>query len=357
MANLDPFEQLDFIQNGRVTHRFHGLRMFDYQRVDAHSYGVAMLTLVLVGGSDAERRERLMLAALVHDLAEHIAGDLPAPTKRTMGPEWRSAFNGYEDGLLAGAGLYVPLNAQDTRVLKLADALEGCLHCIEERRMGNSGVEGIFTEFWKYAYEEQLLGQHPEYSEAGEHLLWGYVQSRWADVCGPSEYISAPSASKEPVTGVDVPNYGAEALAEQAVETSTVPAEGLPDANARQVGGSHYKNAKGIQHWDLVHALGLNYFDAQITRYLCRAHLKNGREDYAKAVHYIDKRNELNLAAYILPDHVDMGRGKFETSIVLFDFVTAHQNMPLVAAEAFYALLRGDIEKARALAYELSQSF
>lgn len=179
MVSASPEEQLDFIQNGRVTRRFHGLRMLDYQRVDAHSYGVAVLVLALVRGADIERRERLLRAALMHDLAEWKAGDIPAPTKRDLGPEWRKQFNDYENELLSAHGLQVELDARDARVLKLADALEGCLHCIEERNMGNRTIGPIFKEFWKYVTVEQQLFNHPEYQEGGEHTLFMYIEDRW----------------------------------------------------------------------------------------------------------------------------------------------------------------------------------
>lgn len=67
------------------------------------------------------------------------------------------------------------------------------------------------------------------------------------------------------------------------------------DANARQVGGSHYKG-EGTQHWDMVAGAGLGYFPAQITRYLCRYRLKNGQQDMQKAIHYTEKMAELVAA-------------------------------------------------------------
>lgn len=67
------------------------------------------------------------------------------------------------------------------------------------------------------------------------------------------------------------------------------------NANARQVGGSHYKG-EGTQHWDMVAGAGLGYFPAQITRYLCRYRLKNGQQDMQKAIHYTEKMAELVAA-------------------------------------------------------------
>lgn len=66
-------------------------------------------------------------------------------------------------------------------------------------------------------------------------------------------------------------------------------------ANDRQVGGSHYKQADGgEEHWDRVHRLGLDYFQAQITKYVERWKLKNGLPDLKKAHHVLEKYIELH---------------------------------------------------------------
>lgn len=65
-------------------------------------------------------------------------------------------------------------------------------------------------------------------------------------------------------------------------------------ANDRQVGGTHYKKGS-IQHWDLVHALGLHYLQGCATKYVTRWKEKNGAQDLEKALHYIDKIIELDL--------------------------------------------------------------
>jgi hypothetical protein len=68
----------------------------------------------------------------------------------------------------------------------------------------------------------------------------------------------------------------------------------MSKANEQQYGGSHYKQADGgEEHWDRVHRLGLNYFQACITKYVERCYLKNGIEDLKKARHFIDKLIEI----------------------------------------------------------------
>lgn len=62
-------------------------------------------------------------------------------------------------------------------------------------------------------------------------------------------------------------------------------------ANDYQVGGEHYKSP--IQHWDYVWANDLDYFQAQITKYVVRWKKKAGLADLEKARHFLEKYIEL----------------------------------------------------------------
>ena len=65
-------------------------------------------------------------------------------------------------------------------------------------------------------------------------------------------------------------------------------------ANDRQVAGNHYRNYDStIQHWDFAAAQNLDYFQGQITKYVCRWKDKNGIEDLQKARHFLDKYIEI----------------------------------------------------------------
>jgi len=66
------------------------------------------------------------------------------------------------------------------------------------------------------------------------------------------------------------------------------------NANERQVGGEHYQSI--FQHWDFVSAVVLPYLPAQVTKYLTRWQKKNGRQDLEKAVHFLDKHIEEEVA-------------------------------------------------------------
>lgn len=61
-------------------------------------------------------------------------------------------------------------------------------------------------------------------------------------------------------------------------------------ANDTQVAGTHYRTA--IQHWDYVIANDLDYFQAQITKYVTRWKKKNGLQDLEKAKHFLEKYME-----------------------------------------------------------------
>ena len=58
--------------------------------------------------------------------------------------------------------------------------------------------------------------------------------------------------------------------------------------NAKQIGGSHYKD-RGIQPWDYIVSNGMTYLQGNAIKYLSRYKSKGGVEDLEKAKHYIDK--------------------------------------------------------------------
>ena len=76
----------------------------------------------------------------------------------------------------------------------------------------------------------------------------------------------------------------------------------MSNANEIQVGGTHYKAP--YQHWDLVANLKLDYFEAQVTKYVTRHAKKNGKQDLEKAVHYAQKAKELVEEGRLEPRHL-----------------------------------------------------
>jgi hypothetical protein len=66
----------------------------------------------------------------------------------------------------------------------------------------------------------------------------------------------------------------------------------LMNANAGQVGGSHYME-KSIQPWDYIVSNRLGYLEGNIIKYVSRYEKKGGLEDLYKARHYMDKLIEV----------------------------------------------------------------
>lgn len=60
----------------------------------------------------------------------------------------------------------------------------------------------------------------------------------------------------------------------------------------RQEGGGHYKDLT-IQPIEYVMANNMDYCEANIVKYATRHHLKNGKEDILKVIHYAELLLEL----------------------------------------------------------------
>ena len=67
----------------------------------------------------------------------------------------------------------------------------------------------------------------------------------------------------------------------------------LCKANDIQHGGSHYKQFKGMEPWDVITGWGLGYLDGTALKYIARWKHKNGVEDLKKAVHFLQKAIEV----------------------------------------------------------------
>lgn len=53
-----------------------------------------------------------------------------------------------------------------------------------------------------------------------------------------------------------------------------------------QIGGQHYKDMK-IQPSEFIVANDLNWYEGNAVKYICRHHMKNGKQDLEKAIHYL----------------------------------------------------------------------
>lgn len=125
--------QIDFIERGGRVVRCHAVPVLQPQNVAAHSFGVAWWCYLLTDGMPSAD---LLMAALQHDLAEHVTGDIPSPTKHSL--EISDKVHKLETTLLRKVGLtVVALDPESQRILKVADCLELMQYCVRERSMGN----------------------------------------------------------------------------------------------------------------------------------------------------------------------------------------------------------------------------
>lgn len=148
-APITMRERVDFIFNGGKTKRFHTSDTQTVQTVAEHSFGVAMMVMLI----HPKAHKDLICAALVHDLAEHRVGDMAAPFKRAN-PDIKHQLQLMEDHLLRQQSLNFEdlLRPGEQVIVKAADYLDGMLYCVRERRLGGQ-CKYIFDNFANYVGE------------------------------------------------------------------------------------------------------------------------------------------------------------------------------------------------------------
>ena len=65
----------------------------------------------------------------------------------------------------------------------------------------------------------------------------------------------------------------------------------LPKANEKQIGGEHYKAS--YECWDWIADCNIDFFRGTAVKYLLRWRKKNGVEDLEKALHFLEKYDEI----------------------------------------------------------------
>lgn len=175
---------LEFRQRGGYTLRYHGLRMLYTDTVGHHSYNVAQILRHIASDLPRERQHLLLEAALDHDVAETVTGDMPAPAKRAI-PGMREAFGIYEAKVMEENGLEVvehQLLEHEKRLLKAADAMDGMRFCIQERMMGNGMVGSTYRAFESYVLALNL--DAPQGYELRASAYFRKLRTEWETVNG-----------------------------------------------------------------------------------------------------------------------------------------------------------------------------
>lgn len=131
-------DKLISIRKGGDVKRFHTVTMIRENTVAAHSWGVATLIFDVFPNASVE----LIKAALYHDVAEHVTGDVSAPTKWRY-PKLAEALTLVEHETEADLGIDVWLDQEDKLILKFCDMADLVMTCVQEYRLGNKDALDI----------------------------------------------------------------------------------------------------------------------------------------------------------------------------------------------------------------------
>lgn len=143
----DPKKFLDFVGRAGSVRRFHTFQCLFPEDVASHSWHVATLCFFLC--RPAQPSANLLQAALFHDAAEYVTGDIPSPTKR-LEPYFAEALLTREQDILIDQGVHVRLSTADKKFLEQADLLSLLWKCAVECRMGNSAFYSCFEKGAEY---------------------------------------------------------------------------------------------------------------------------------------------------------------------------------------------------------------
>lgn len=151
------FKRLKLLRNAARVLRCHNARSLYQQSVGEHTFGVmAVLATVY-----PEAPARLWKAALFHDAAESVTGDVPAPTKHRF-KSLEEALREVEDIVRVDYALEAPLNTHERCVLKYCDYMELALFAIEECDSGNRHMASMARNALNGIASRRLTDVTPE---------------------------------------------------------------------------------------------------------------------------------------------------------------------------------------------------
>lgn len=145
---------IDNVLMSGSTERFHAVPGITKQSVARHSWGVAVLCQYLY----PDCKKRLLLAAMYHDCAEMVTGDIPGTMKWAVS-DLKERMDEYEYHIEEEWGIRITLNTTERRQLKICDILEGMRYCIYRYRCGEKEARAVFIRWAKRMVD--LFTLHP----------------------------------------------------------------------------------------------------------------------------------------------------------------------------------------------------
>ena len=160
MDQLSLMRRIEFIRCGGLTKRYHTKSTIRENTVAHHSFGVAWMVYLLHEGLP---RPEVLLAALSHDLAEQVTGDISSPTKRKF-PMLAEMVQSMESELLEEHRLNFEYGLQmwEARILKMADCMDGMLFCVNEAELGNFSIIPVYKRYCQYVMNMTPQGKEME---------------------------------------------------------------------------------------------------------------------------------------------------------------------------------------------------
>lgn len=154
MKPLSP--DLQLLYSGVNTKRYHVVPTVHTETIGHHSHMVASLLVLLY--PDCKRN--VIIAALFHDLAECVTGDIPSPSKRAMGAEFIDKLNTFEESVFLENEIILPeLSKEEKHQLKVCDILAGMMRCHYEGYLGNKHIAESFKNFASYFREQNCTNK------------------------------------------------------------------------------------------------------------------------------------------------------------------------------------------------------
>ena len=160
------------IRKGGDVKRFHTVTMLRDNLVSSHSWGVATLICDIQPIVSAN----LLKAALYHDVAEHVTGDISAPTKWRFS-ELSFILTKMENEIEKELGIDVELTGDEKNILKFADMSDLVLCCVQEYRLGNLDALDIVRRGLTYledrAWTAECRSYLPKIKRYVEEMRYG----------------------------------------------------------------------------------------------------------------------------------------------------------------------------------------
>jgi hypothetical protein len=143
--------------NGGGVKRYHTWPIIGEESVAKHSFEVALIVLEL---TEHRASANLLRAALFHDLAEYVTGDIPHPCKRDF-PEIDRHSKNAEQQHDMDWGLVVELTDEEILILHWADSLQLMFFALHQRMLGNLNMGLVFSNGYSRlkTFKEHPIGR------------------------------------------------------------------------------------------------------------------------------------------------------------------------------------------------------